>query len=62
MSDFPICFVFSTNRKILSQHCLAPITNNGTPIKSIFNPLEKNPPIDITIGTVGDVLENIIFS
>jgi hypothetical protein len=43
-------------------HCLAPKISKGTPIKSIFNPLEKNPPIVMAKGTVDEVLEKIIFS
>ena len=31
-------------------------------MKSIFNPLENIPPNVMAIGTVGDVLENIIVS
>ncbi|MDQ0201038.1 hypothetical protein J2S10_004244 [Neobacillus ginsengisoli] len=58
----PISFVFSTNLKILSLHCFAPFTNKGTPMKSIFIPLEKKPPSVIAGGTVGEVLFKALHS
>lgn len=44
------------------KQIFAPETNNGTPMESIFSPLEKKPPSDIGMGTVGEVFEKTIFS